>query len=377
MKTGKEKPSAVKIGKKHVKTPLASTPPKNRKVVSDPVAFSTVRRGMKKIGATFVFHDLSSKVKSDDLDKVAGELAAHFFPLSARKKLYTFEHVHELYRIYLLLAPMTNQVQGYWRSWWTRDSLVSWLRTYVHKFKNTHLGIVRWDWEGVDINSCLHAVGVKDSDFIGLAQAYFPDVFGKIARSELARLAFGHIAFRREASDLLTVCRRVGAGLRWWEDCALILADRPVKEIPNATWVDLRRGNADVLDYSISAPNGLLHIKMNEASIKALKYRAGSVLRSKIEPRSKFHRVNDLIYQFWQHARYAGGAIDQVRRLEPALFKMLNKGVSFQTVPGLKKKYFNLREQRFDLDFFYPKNNYLFDESVEHERWMLAWAPRR
>jgi hypothetical protein len=73
-------------------------------------------------------------IERDSFQSVAGSLVDRYMPRSTKKQLEIAEVFGELYAVWLVLAPIANRAQGYWRSGGAPAFVTSWLRIQSNRF---------------------------------------------------------------------------------------------------------------------------------------------------------------------------------------------------------------------------------------------------
>jgi hypothetical protein len=90
-------------------------------------------------------------LERDSFQNVAGALVERYMPRSSQKQLEIADVFRELYAAWLVLAPIANQAQGYWRPWWCPGVMTSWMRIQVNRFHRFWLGAIPYDWATVQV----------------------------------------------------------------------------------------------------------------------------------------------------------------------------------------------------------------------------------
>ena len=340
-----------------------------------------VRRMQRKLALAYRHPDLSSYSDRDSVARVADQLAQHFFPLAVRRGHSAAQAVRDMYKYWLVAAPVSDKVHGYWRPWWTRQVLVTWLRQHVNGRKARHwLGWLPWNWDQpLSVESGAREFRVFDDDWLTELAEFVSQSHPDTLRGQLARQLVGPYVWAAQAKVLLQHCRSRRSGLWWWEDGAMVLSNRPWDDYPGMQWFDLRQQSVDLLRYRISAPDGYLRIEMQPQSIEDLKARIRRILDSGASPEHKLNLVNRYVTSWYAVAKYAYAAKPQAWNLESWIWKRVSKQI-LATKPSLKGKYFNMKEASWKTHLAFQKRDSLLDldrQKLKDEQWKMFWNPRR
>jgi len=314
-------------------------------------------------------------LERDSIQTVAGALVEHYMPRSSRKQLEITGVFRELYVTWLVLAPISNRVQGYWRPWWSPGVVTSWMRIQVNRFHRFWLGRVPYDWATAQVASGAAAAHINDEAFIAHAQGLLDHATGDTLRASFARYVLGSLVWRQAAEATLSVAREYRAGMLWSEDGLWLLATKPF-EGGGVEWGDLREQSADVLAWQTHVVGGLLHIKMNDASVQRLKEGVRTALASDASPEHKLRLINAAARSFHHFAWYAFDAKQQAHELERWVWRRVNRHIVQNTL-ALAERYFNLRLAQWDTRLHFERKSYLLDRDVTEEQWLNLWNPRR
>mgnify|MGYP006896936641 CR=1 FL=1 len=310
----------------------------------------------------------------------ADQLAQKFFPLSVKRGHVAAEQVRDMYKYWLVAAPVCDRIMGYWRPWWTRQVLMTWLRQHVNGRKARHwLGWLSWNWnQELSIQSVARLFNIFDDNWISELDEFVIQANPDTVRGQLAMQLTGPFVFGLVAHNLLKQCKTKRSGLWWWEDGAIVLSNNPW-EYPGMEWYNLREQSVDLLKYRLSAPDGYLNVEMTPQTIKDLKFRIRRILDSSANPEHKLHLVNRYVTSWYTVAKYAYQARPQARNLESWIWKRVSKQI-LATKPSLKGKYFNLQEASWQTKLAYQKRDNLLEldrQNISDENWIMFWNPRR
>jgi len=334
-----------------------------------------VRRAQRSLALVGRHHDLMRYLERDSFQGAAALLVEKFMPRSSRKQLEIAEVFRELYAVWLVLAPLSNQAQGYWRSWWCPGVVTSWMRIQVNRFHSFWLGAIPYDWAAVQVAPGAAAARIMDVAFIAHAQGLLDHATGDTLRAGFARYVLGSLAWRHAAEAMLSVAREYRAGMLWSEDGCWLLATRPF-DGAGMEWIDLREQAADIMPWSAHMADGLLHVRMNDASVRTLKESVRKALGTDASPEHKLRRINAAARSFHHFARYAFDARQQAADLEAWIWRRVNRHIVRNT-PALAGRYFNLRHAPWDTRLHFERKSYLLDRDVTEEQWLNLWNPRR
>lgn len=311
----------------------------------------------------------------DSFQDVAGMLVDRYMPRSAAKQLEIAEVFHDLYATWLVLAPVANRAQGYWRPWWSPGVAMSWLRTEVNRFQRTCLGRISFDWTTAQVAPGASASRIDDSAFIAHTQALLDHALGDTLRAGFARYVLGGLVWREMADAALARARAERAGLMWNEEELWFLARKPFLA-DGVTWADLREAPADILSWSARVSDDKLHARMSEPAVRRLKDGVKEVLASDASSEHKLRRINAASRSFHHFARYAFDARQQAQELEAWIWRRVSRHI-VQNTPSLAARYFNLRQAPWDTQLHFGRASYLLDRDVTDEAWLNIWNPRR
>ena len=314
-------------------------------------------------------------LERDSFQSVAEALVERYMPRSSRKQLEIAEVFGEIYAVWLVLAPIANRAQGYWRPWWCPGVFTGWLRIEANRFHRCWLGHVGYDWTTAQIAPGALAAGITDETIVGQAQELLGHAAGGTLRAGFARYVLGSLVWRHVAEATLLIAREYRAGMLWSEDGCWLMSTKPF-DVAGAAWIDLREQPAEVLAWETHVGGGLLHIKMNYASVQRLKESVRVALASDASPEHKLCRINAAARSFHHWARYAFDARQQAQDLEAWIWRRVNRHI-VQNSPSLTARYFNLRQAPMDTRLHFERKSYLLDRDVTEEAWLNLWNPRR
>ncbi len=334
-----------------------------------------VRRAQRSLALAGRHHDLIRYLERDSFQNVAGALVERYMPRSNRKQLEIADVFKDLYATWLVLAPISNRAQGYWRPWWSPGVVTSWMRIEANRFHRYWLGKVGYDWATAQVAPGALAAGIADETFVGQAQELLGHATGNTLRAGFARYVLGSLVWRHAAEATLKVAREYRAGLMWAEDGCWLMAAKPLDEA-RAIWTDLREQAAEVLAWQAHVADGLLHVGMNDAAVPRVKESVRAALASDATPEHKLRLVNAAARSFHHFARYAFDARQQAQELEAWIWRRVSRHI-VQNAPSLSARYFNLRHAPWDTRLHFERKSYLLDKDVTEEQWLNLWNPRR
>lgn len=334
-----------------------------------------VRRAQRSLALAGRHVNLMRYLERDSFQNVAGALVERYMPRSSRKQLEIAEVFNELYAIWLVLAPIANRAQGYWRPWWCPGVFTSWLRIEANRFHRCWLGHVNYDWATAQIAPGALTAGITDGVFIRQAQGLLGHATGGTLRADFARYVLGSVVWRHLAETTLAVAREYHAGMMWNEGGCWLMAAKPFEAF-RAIWTDLREQPAEVLAWQAHVAGGLLCIRMNDAAVQRLKESVRTALASDASPEHKLRHINAAARSFYHFARYAFDARQQAQELEAWIWRRVSRHI-VQNTPALAERYFNLRQSPWDTRLHFERKSYLLDKDVTEEQWLNLWNPRR
>ena len=153
------------------------------------------------------------------------------------------------------------------------------------------------------------------------------------------------------------------------------MSAKPIEGV-GVEWIDLSEQRADIIHWSVHVANGLLHIKMNDASVQCLKENVRAALASAASPEHKLRRINAAARSLHHWARYAFDARQQAAEFEAWVWRRVNRHL-VQNTPALAGRYFDLRLAQWDTRLHFERKSYLLDRDVTEEQWINLWNPRR
>lgn len=339
-----------------------------------PGEVALVRRAQRSLALAGRHADLMRYIERDSFQDVAGALVERYMPRSAAKQLEIAEVFRELYAVWLVLAPIANQAQGYWRPWWCPGVVTSWMRIQANRFHRHWLGHVGYDWASAQISHGAAAY-INDEAFIAHALGLLDHILGDTLRAGFARYVLGGLIWRHMAEAALQVARDHHAGMLWSEDGMWLLASKPF-DSTGAEWTDLREQPAEVLAWQAHVADDLLHVRMNDVAVQRVKESVRTALASDASSEHKLRLVNAATRSFHHFARYAFDARQQATELEAWTWRRVNRHI-VQNTPALAVRYFNLRLALWDTRLHFERKSYLLDKDVTEEQWLNLWNPRR
>ncbi|MBU1041110.1 MAG: hypothetical protein KKF77_08435 [Proteobacteria bacterium] len=314
-------------------------------------------------------------MERDSFQNVAADLVQHYMPRSHSRQLEIAEVFRELFSTWLVLAPIANRVQGYWRPWWCPGVVMSWLRVEINRFQRTCLGRLSLDWATAQVAPGAAAAQITDDAFLAHAEALLGNAWGDTLRANFTRYVFGGLVWRAVAKQALAVAREHQAGLMWNENELWLLARRPF-ETKGVAWVDLRGEAVDILAWSVRVADDNLQARMSESSVRRLKDSVRAALATDASAEHKLRQINNPTKSFYHWARYAFDAKQQAAELEAWIWRRVSRHI-VQNSPKLLAAYFNLKTATWDTQLHFGRVSYLLDRDVTDEDWLNIWNPRR
>lgn len=340
-----------------------------------PGDIALVRRAQRSLALAGRHRNLVQYLERDSFQNVAAMLTKHYMPRSCARQLILADVFQELYAHWLVLAPISNQIQGYWRPWWSPATVVDWLRASSLVLGRTYLGRLKLDWENASIESGAAATRIKDPTFLSGVDTLLAHAYGSTLRAKFARYVLSPLVWRTVGEQALDIARANNSSLLWYEDEVLWLADRP-HDAMNATWCDLRTEKAEVLEWRVQMAKGHLHITTRPKALQQLRQRITQVLESGTSPQQKLREVNAATRTYHHWARYAFGTQQQAWEQERWIWRKLSRHI-FEHHTGLRDGYFNLRNAPWNGEFLFARPSMLLGAGVSNEAWWSIWNPRR
>ncbi|MBU1228622.1 MAG: hypothetical protein KKA55_01535 [Proteobacteria bacterium] len=314
-------------------------------------------------------------MERDSFHAVAAMLVEHYMPRSTAKQLEIAEVFRDIYTTWLILAPIANRAQGYWRPWWGPGVVMSWLRVEINRFQRTYLGRIPFDWASAQVAPGAAAAGIQDADFLTTADALLDHAVGDTLRASFTKYVMGGLVWRADGELALAVAREHQAGLMWHEHGLWLLARKPF-EADGVAWSDLRETPVDILAWSVKVVEGKLQARMSEPTVRRLKDSVRAAMASDASPEHKLRQINAAVKSFYHWARYAFDARQQATELEAWIWRRVSRHI-VQNSPKILAAYLNLRTAAWDTQLHFGRVSYLLDRDVTDEDWLKIWNPRR
>jgi len=314
-------------------------------------------------------------MERDSFQAVSTMLVEHYMPRSAAKQLEIAEVFRELFTTWLVLAPIANRAQGYWRPWWSPGVVMSWLRVEINRFERPCLGRLSFDWATAQVAPGAAAAKITDDAFLANAEALLGNAWGDTLRASFAKYVMSGLVWRADAELALAVARKHQAGLMWHEDGLWLLARKPF-EADGVAWSDLRKTPVDILAWSVKVAEGKLQARMSEPAVRRMKDSVRAAMASDASPEHKLRQINAAVKSFHHWARYAFDACQQATELEAWIWRRVSRHI-VQNSPKLLAAYFKLRTAAWDMHLHFGRVSYLLDRDVTDEDWLKIWNPRR
>lgn len=347
----------------------------NKQYRPGPGDVALVRRAQRSLALAGRHKDLMRYVERDSFQAVAAMLVKHYMPRSAAKQLEIAEVFRDIYTTWLILAPIANRAQGYWRPWWGPGVVMSWLRVEINRFERPCLGRFSFDWATAQVAPGAAAAKITDDAFLAHAEALLGNAWGSTLRASFAKYVIGGLVWRADAEQALALAREHQAGLMWHEDELWLLARRPF-ETEGVAWVDLREGAVDILQWSVRVADSKLQARMSEPSVRRLKDSVSAALASSASPEHKLQQINAAIRSWHHWARYAFDARQQATEVEAWVWRRVSRHI-FQHSPKLRGQYSDLKTAQWDARLHFGRASYLLDRAVTDQDWLNIWNPRR
>ena len=347
----------------------------NKTYQPGPGDVALVRRAQRSLALAGRHVDLMRYVERESFQAVAAVLVEHYMPRSAAKQLEIAEVFRDLYTMWLVLAPLSNQARGYWRPWWGPGVAMSWLRTEINRFQRTYLGRIPFDWASAQVAPGAAAAKITDDAFLAHAEALLGHALGDTLRANFTRYVLGGLVWRADAELALAVAREHQAGLMWHEDGLWLLARKPFAA-DGVVWADLREGTADILQWSVKVAEGKLQAWVSEPTVQRLKESVRGTLASDVSPEHKLRQVNAAVKTCHHWAQYAFDARQQATELGPWVWRRVSRHI-LQHSPKLRGQYFDLKTAQWDARLHFGRSSYLLDRAVTDQDWLNIWNPRR
>lgn len=311
-------------------------------------------------------------INCEEVIEYSNKLAKKYFTNTVNKSLEIANWVIDLYRIYLVLAPVLQRKTHNFKIDWTRGHFLSWIRANANKRVNRHYCKV-YEYERERNIEKLQArmrnnFNIKDTKFIEFVSKYLEKAYNRQGVvGNLANLIF----------DPILVNEGFGFGLRYqnkfirlekskFEDC-----------------IDLDKNSVDILDYKVrriinknNAKTTLL-ITLNEKTINSVKAQIKAIVNSEHTTRRKILLLNNFVNSFVEKHKYAKDIYNDILEIE-RYFKSKIKSIAAQDksvkLISFVKKYKDKKISKM----LFKKPNFFWDaNSVDEDKYLYYFSPYR
>lgn len=343
--------------------------------MSHTMAYSQVRRAQAAIADFHHFGDgdLSRYLGRPAFEEMAGRLAQKFFHHS--KELAMFNHVQELFMLFLVMAPIFQRSPYSTKLDWHTGHVLGWFRTYCAGPPHRVFAAIREvprQFDPDKLTANLTALGVRDGEFIALLIDHYRRSYGEsTVRGRLANALFDPIMLFGD---------RQGFELR--------VANRlyRVEKGPFTGSVDLRKTDLKVGDYLVKVASNdkgksgsHLEIDMTDDVMKTFRTAVKNIVGGNANPSYKLHLIRREIIDFTERVRFARSAQPEMMELKHWLAsKVRGLAGNIREFNGLPNELMYQWHQRLDSRLHLSHPNFFLDpKTVTEEVYMTFFSPYR
>ncbi|WP_022671385.1 hypothetical protein [Hippea alviniae] len=305
----------------------------------------------------------------DTFVKYAEKLTYKFFPKA--KDLQIRENIINLYRAFLVLAPILQKTPYTYKLDWTRGHFLSYLRFLTsnrigRKYVRVRVIEREPDLDKLQIN--LNVLGIKDGKFIEILTGLFLQSYGLNAlRGSLVNRIFDPVMFLND---------RDGFELRRSNEFIKL------EKKPFNGCIDIEKQYVEFWDYKIrrvKANKGMtLEIKIRDEEIKQFKEKIKGILKSHPSVSSKIALVNREVKAFTEKHRYTKDAYDQMIELHKWLRGRVSKIAATRKEIYQAVEIVKLWKERYYPNTVFRKNNFFWDpKEMTEEDYIYCFSPYR
>lgn len=375
---------------------------KEKQTQSTNQAITKVIQAQRSLAIRHYHPDLMSYLDRTSWKQTAQALTEQYWPRTVSKELYIQGEIEALYWAALILAPLSGQCPGFWNPWRHKGHLVSWFRQHVHGQQKGWLCIHPWDWENQlpKLSSSMQAFGIVDRKFVELCQKLvLNNAFADSLRGQFARKIFAPILFHEQAKEVFHQAKAKHAVVWWDERYALVLA-KSSYQIGNGTWHDLSASPVKIWNYEVRAKmekaegkatdtnrgkpkkvknsdkKMMLNIYLSDQFLKSTRMNIKSILSSQATDQAKVFQLSSELKKVYAWGKFCFQAQPQCNQLAKWVRDKIEPQI-FQHNQELRKLYFNILDQKWDIGFYPRKGSGLLDKKLTLEDWVRWWRPWR
>jgi hypothetical protein len=314
----------------------------------------------------FQTEELSKYLNKDYVKIYAKYLTDFYFYKTKNIEIYNL--VLDLYKLFLVIAPILQKLKNNFKLDWNRAIFLSWLRSNLNKKVNKKYVKVEKKERRIDPDRLVRnffELGIEDSLLIEFAMDCFKKNYNlQTARGRLANCIFDPIMFLgeggfRRANEIIRLEKKK------FDGC-----------------IDIDKGDVIIWDYKIRRVTNnnktTLKIEINPENIKYFKERVKQILRSKQAINRKIFLLEAEVESFTNKHRYTKDAWDQFLDLKHWLFRKTKKlsaaDKSVKIAVNALKKY---ESKKCDKMFFRKPNFFWNTQDVEEKIYKYYFSPYR
>jgi hypothetical protein len=333
--------------------------------------YGNLRRIQSKIVQQNFFQteDLFKYLNKDCVKIYATYLTDFYFHRS--KKLEIYNLIYDLYRLFLVIAPILQKQKNSFKLDWNRAIFLSWLRSNCNKKVNKKYIRVEKKERRIEPDRLIKnflEMGIKDSLLIEFAIDCFKKNYTlETLRGRLANCIFDPIIFFSDKGE---------KGFRRANE--IIRLEK--KKFPIC--VDIDKEDVILWNYKIrritNNTKTTLRIEISDQEIKRFKQEIKLILNSKLNFKRKIFLLENKIESFVHRHKYTKDAWDQFLDLK---YWLLKKTKNLAAMDKTTKFTINIllkwKNERCDKMFFRKPNFFWNAQDVEEENYKYFFSPYR
>lgn len=375
---------------------------KEKQTQSTNQAITKVIQAQRSLAIRYYHPDLMTYLDRTSWKQTALALTGQYWPRTVSKELYIQSEIEALYGAALILGPLSGQCPGFWSPWRHKGHLVSWFRQHMLGQQKGWLCIHQWDWEKQlpELSSSMQAFGIVDRKFVELCQKLvLNNAFADSLRGQFARKILAPLLFHEQAREMYHQAKVKNAVVWWDEQHTLVLA-KSSYQIGNGTWHDLSSTPVEVWNYEVRAkmekaegkatvgqhgrstkvkqPDKklMLYMYLHDQFLKSTRMNIKSILSSEVPEQAKVFAVSSVLKRVYSWGKFCFQAQPQCNQLAKWVRGKIEPQI-FQHNQELRKLYFNILDQKWDIGFYPRKGSGLLDNKLTLEDWVKWWRPWR
>jgi hypothetical protein len=336
-------------------------------------AYYQLRRAQAHIVQYNIFNtgELLKYIEKEYVKIYAKYLTDFYFHRS--KKLVIYNLVYDLYRLFLVIAPILQKQKNSFKLDWNRAVFLGWLRNNLNKKLNRKFVKIETLQRKIDNEKLLQnflKIGINDELFLEFALDCFKKNYAlQTLRGRLANCIFDPIIFFsdkgekgfRRANEIIRLEKKKFHGC-----------------------VDIDKKEIVVWDYKIKRETNFilkkttLNIQISNKDIKKFREKIKDILHSKLSPNKKVLVLKKEIESFTDKHRYTKDAFDQMLDLKYWLTRKTKKlsgtDKTFKLTTNIIEKW----KDKMSIEIFLRKPNFFWNiQEIKEENYKYFFSPYR